>query len=300
MTLLEKHCLFGAYCLMVAGIHGRTLRSLYDYSRQDMSASHLVLIPFVSLAIAYQFRRTIFASVCHSARLGGGTGLVGAILGLAAMLLPGGDVLRLSLAVTSLIVMWIGGFLFLYGAPAARAALFPLAFLAFTIPIPPVLLDGVVGILKSGSAEVVDGLFTLTRTPHLREGFVFELPSVIIEIADECSGIRSTIALLLTTLLVGYLYLDRSWSRTLLVLMVIPVTILKNGIRIVALSLLSIHVDPGFLTGQLHHEGGIVFFLMALMMLVPVLVVLRRAENKSGLDTAGLGLQSLKSGRTTL
>ena len=56
--------------------------------------------------------------------------------------------------------------------------------------------------------------------------------------------------------------------------------ILKNAIRIVALTLLSIHVDPGFLTGQLHHEGGIVFFVLALVLTFPILVLLRSLETR--------------------
>jgi exosortase/archaeosortase family protein len=54
--------------------------------------------------------------------------------------------------------------------------------------------------------------------------------------------------------------------------------ILKNAIRIVSLTLLSVHVDPGFLTGQLHHEGGIVFFALALALTFPILVLLRSLE----------------------
>jgi exosortase/archaeosortase family protein len=54
--------------------------------------------------------------------------------------------------------------------------------------------------------------------------------------------------------------------------------VLKNAIRIVALTLLSIHVDPGFLTGQLHHEGGFVFFLLALVLMMPILALLRGLE----------------------
>jgi hypothetical protein len=62
------------------------------------------------------------------------------------------------------------------------------------------------------------------------------------------------------------------------VLAIIPVTVIKNGIRIVSLTLLSIHVDPGYLTGQLHREGGIAFFLLALGLLGLVLAALRAAE----------------------
>jgi exosortase len=179
------------------------------------------------------------------------------------------------------VVTWIGGFLLAFGGTAFRAALFPLLFLLFTIPIPIPIVQVATLWLKTGSAAATAALFSLTGTPYLREGFVFSLPNVVIEVADECSGIRSSIALLLTALLAGHSLLTRAWARAVIVLAILPVSILKNGIRIAALTLLSIHVDPGFLTGQLHHEGGIVFFLLALGMLAPLVVALRRYETVS-------------------
>jgi exosortase len=166
----------------------------------------------------------------------------------------------------------------LYGVDAFRAARFPLLFLGFMIPIPGIVLDGATYFLKGGSTEAVAGLFSLTRTPYYREGFTFSLADFVIVVADECSGIRSSIALLLTTLMAGHMFLGRAWTKTVLALAILPVVILKNGIRIASLSLLAMHVDPGFLTGQLHHEGGVVFFLLALAILGPVLFMLRRAE----------------------
>jgi exosortase len=196
---------------------------------------------------------------------------------------------KLALLVGALLVVWIGAFLLLFGWRALRAARFAVAFLVFTIPIPPVLIDGATELLKRGSADAVAALFTLTGTPYHREGFVFTLPRLMIEVADACSGIRSSIALILTTLLAGHMYLKSSWIKVLLVVAVLPVAILKNGLRIVSLSLLSIYVDPSFLAGRLHTDGGIVFFLLALALLLPVLTVLRRWEsltNKEHDDSA--------------
>jgi len=109
---------------------------------------------------------------------------------------------------------------------------------------------------------------------------VFSLPMFAIEVADACSGIRSSIALLLTGLLAGHMFLRDSWAKACVVAAILPVTILKNGIRIVTLSMLAIHVDPEFLTGQLHHEGGVVFFVLGLVILAPVLAVLRKSETR--------------------
>jgi exosortase len=188
------------------------------------------------------------------------------------------DITALAVRVAALVVLWIGGFLLLFGARAARAAAFPLGFLAFTVPLPPVVLDSMTQVLKAGSADAVALLFTLTGTPYFRSAFVFELPSVAIEVADACSGIRSSIALTLTSLMAGHLFLDRPWAKAVLVTVVLPITIVKNAIRIVTLSLLAVHVSPSFLTGQLHHDGGVLFFLLALSLLAPIMMLLRRWE----------------------
>ena len=45
--------------------------------------------------------------------------------------------------------------------------------------------------------------------------------------------------------------------------------LLKNGGR---------HVDNSFITGKLHHEGGLVFFLIALAILAPILFYLHNSE----------------------
>jgi exosortase/archaeosortase family protein len=54
--------------------------------------------------------------------------------------------------------------------------------------------------------------------------------------------------------------------------------IVKNGIRIATLTILAQYVDSGFLYGRLHHEGGVVFFLIGLALLLPVFLLLQRGE----------------------
>ena len=61
------------------------------------------------------------------------------------------------------------------------------------------------------------------------------------------------------------------------------VMIVKNGIRIVTLTLLAMYVDPSFLFGKLHRQGGIVFFLLGLLLLVPIYLALQVGESPSQL-----------------
>jgi exosortase/archaeosortase family protein len=79
-------------------------------------------------------------------------------------------------------------------------------------------------------------------------------------------------------LLVGELVLHSASRKLFLMLSVVPILILKNGARIVAVSLLSIYVDRGFLHGWLHASGGILFYLLGLTMLIPIVMALRKSE----------------------
>jgi exosortase len=183
---------------------------------------------------------------------------------------------------SAIVVLWLGGFLFIYGAAAFKTAIFPLLFLVFCIPIPIPVLNKTIDILRLGSTNMAYVILKLSGTPILREGFVFRLPNLSIEVAPECSGIRSGISILISGLLAGHLFLRSYWKRIVLVLIAVPVLIFKNALRIGTLSYLAVHFDPRILTSELHREGGIPFFVLGLLLLYPVLAVLMKSESKIG------------------
>jgi len=113
----------------------------------------------------------------------------------------------------------------------------------------------------------------------LREGLVFHLARVNIEVARECSGIRSTIALFILALPVVHYGLHSLWKKLFFLTCAFFMMILKNGVRIVTLTLLAMYVDPSFLFGTLHRDGGILFFLLGLLLLLPVFLLLQRGES---------------------
>jgi exosortase len=152
-------------------------------------------------------------------------------------------------------------------------------FLFLFIPLPEPVLNRVVYFLQKGSAEISALFFGLTPLPVLREGFVFHLPRFSIEVARECSGIRSSIALLVLAILVGHFFLRTWWKQVVFLLAGIVVMIVKNGIRIVTLTVLATYVDPGFLYGNLHREGGVVFFMIGLLLMAPVFWILQTGEH---------------------
>jgi exosortase len=295
MTLTTRSVLFAIYCLGVGLASWSSLAALYEHSQADNTASHIVLIPFISLGLVF-LRRDVIFSRPRTSRFGAGVIAIGLAWSTLTRLSVEPSTAQLSLLIAPIVVLWIGGFILFYGLESARAAAFPLLFLAFMVPFPPAMLQAASDFLKDGSTEVVALLFGLTGTPHVREGYVFALPFLAIEVADACSGIRSSIGLLITSLLAGYMFLRTPWKRAVLVFVVVPITIFKNAVRIVTLSLLTIHVDRTYITGQLHHEGGIVFFLISLALMTPVLFWLIRSERSLSRTPTGPTLQTLTPG----
>jgi exosortase len=274
--------LAGFTVLLVAAFWS-TLGQWYAVSRASEDASHLVLMPLVAAFLLHWRRASIFAD----ARLDGRflpLLLLLVVAALVAARLPleswaASD--RVSLRVALLVFTWIAALGLLYGGGALRRALFPLGMLLLMVPIPTWLLQHIIFFLQWGSAEGTALLFSLTSTPVYREGFTFLLPGVAIEVAEECSGIRSSMALLITGLLAGHLYLRSNMNKLWLALAVVPLAIAKNALRIVTLTYLAVHVDPGFLSGDLHNRGGTVFFVLTLFLLGVVLFALRWREGRA-------------------
>jgi exosortase len=194
---------------------------------------------------------------------------------------------QLSAVICGIVIIWLAEFVLFFGSKAAGIAIFPLALLFLAIPIPSAALDRVTVALQNSSASMSAILFRAIGVPTLRQGLIFSLPGFDIQIAPQCSGIRSSISLVIASGLAGYLVLRNTAHRTLLVAVTIPLVILKNAIRIVTLSTLTLYVDQGFLHGNLHHYGGLCFSLLDLVIVVPLLLQLHKSEERAAIAREG-------------
>jgi exosortase len=291
LFMSARTILFLAFSMVTIVIFYDYIRKLTTLSFQNELYSHIILIPLVSGYFIFSKRRELFSDVKYSFTSGMTIlfiGLVLYIIGLNQEIsLTQNDFL--SLIVFSAVTFWIGGFVFFYGLKSFRIGTFPLLFLFFLAPIPDVAIEKIILLLQMGSAEVTYGFFKLTGVRVLREGFTLNLAGISIEVAKQCSGIRSTIALFLTSIIAGELFLQTRWRKIAFVMSIFPITILKNGLRIVTLSLLGIYVDRRILFSELHKSGGIPFFVVALALLAPILWLLRKSENR--IKSSGLGTE---------
>ncbi len=266
-------------CVVAALFHS-TLATWIHFARTYDHYSHLVLIPLISAYVIYLERKEIFREVKTDlvpAAMTACAGLVPIVIAhLYRQSLNENDWLMFQML--GLVILVLALFVGLWGRHSARAARFSLAFLLLSVPLPYWFLDRFIETLRSGSAELTHLMFRLTGVPVLREGYVFILPHRSIAVAKECSGIRSGMAMLVLVILCGHLFLRSPARRVILFAVTLPLLIFKNALRIVVLTLLAEYVDPSFLTGHLHRDGGVVFFATTFAIVAIILHFLRRSE----------------------
>src|SRR5271166_4830912 len=178
---------------------------------------------------------------------------------------------RLSIQMLALITYWVGSFVLFWGTAVFRKLLVPLLFLYGMVPVPEIVLNTSIEGLQRGSAMVARLLFGVAGIPVAQNGMMLTIPGLTIEVAKECSSIRSSLLLLITTMLLAQVMLRSPLSKILAIAIALPGT----------------RVDAGFLTGRLHRQGGIVFFLISLLLIFLMVRLLEVGEK----STQRLGLR---------
>lgn len=282
--LPSRPAAFLGFVLLTLLLFRNPLQTLVSLAWNDERYTYLLAVPLLSAGMIVLKRGRIFAMTEWSLK----AGVVPALLSVAAWLAAAtwaariGAVEGLSLYGAAVALAWSGGFGFCFGLAAVRAAAFPLAFLLLMAPMPELLMHKAEVALQHGSADVTQALMKLTGMTFFREGLTFALPGFNIEVARECSGIRSSTVFWITAAAASYLFLKSSWSRLALIILTVPILIFKNAVRITTLSWLGVNVTQDVLHGDLHRQGGVPFGLIAIVLLIPAVVGLRRLEDWTG------------------
>lgn len=270
---------FVAFLGLLTLLFTSLLSTLVAYALNSELHSYIILVPFISGYVLY-IHREQFPQGYHSSISWAVLFFVGGLVSLAAAIATGRfQPTLIALAFVCFVVT--AGFVFL-GKDWMKAATFPFAFLLFTVPLPDSTVRWLETISKLASADCANFILHLTGTPVLRDGTIFQLPGIAIEVAQECSGIRSSWILVIASILTAYLFLGRSSNRLLLVAVAIPLGILRNGFRIAVIALLCVSFGPRMIHSPIHTHGGPLFFALSLIPLFFFLWLLRRREKTFG------------------
>jgi exosortase C (VPDSG-CTERM-specific) len=277
-----KRLAFLALVLIIC--FAKPLLDLARYALHSELFSYIPLIPFISAYLIWGRKKEIPAA--WSSALGAGALALGAGL----VLLGGYGWARhsgwkpaledyLSVMTASFLLLLLSAAMAVLGGRTLRAIVFPVALLLFMIPYPRVMLEATNRFFDQTSASAACGFFWLARTPLVKEGLELHLPGFSLLVAPECSGIHSTLVLLITSLLAGYLFLDTGWKRAVLTVFVLPLAIARNGFRIWVIGELCVHISPKMIDSPIHHQGGPIFFLLSLIPFFLLLIFLRKSES---------------------
>lgn len=273
-----------AFSLVVA-IFAWPLWQWARFAAADELQSHLLCVPLVSLYLLALRRKAIQPGgpapgwVLFWAGTAGLTGL--AYCSGVALGYPWGGSDALTFGILAFVCGVLAVAVNAWGTLGVREVLFPLGFLFGMVPLPAVAVGFIQNVLQWTTAEVLTGLYKVTGLPAIRDGLAFQLPTITLEIAQECSGIHSTLVLIYTGLVGGYLFLRAPWHRVALVAVTIPLGIVRNAVRVWVLSWLCIHVGPQMIDSPVHHRGGPFFFALTVGVLGLLMVILRRRERRS-------------------
>jgi len=261
---------------------GKPLFDLLRIAAKDDLYSYIPLIPLISIYLVWLQKKSL-PRLSEPARKLAALFFAGGLTTIAVYLFVVrsaslADEDYLAVTIFAFLLFFTGACCLFFGKEMLRAIAFPIGLLVFMIPFPEFVRHGIETFLQCGSAFVAAGLFKLSGMPVYQDGLMFRLPGFNLEVATECSGIRSSLMLFIMSLLTGYLFLRKPWNRTMLALAVIPLALLRNGFRVFVIGQLCVRVGPEMINSPIHRHGGPLFFILALLPLFLLLIFLRKSE----------------------
>lgn len=247
--------------LLIAIYWGVTAKLVYDwYTEPDFS--HGFLVPLFSAYLVWTKRAAIRKIPVEQSW--GGVPLV--IAGIFTLFLGiyGAELFldRISL------VMLLGGLIWtMAGRRMLRELRFPLLVLLLAIPWPAVVYNQITFPLQIFASKLASAALPLFGVPVMRDGNIIQLPSMQLEVAEACSGIRSLMSLVTAAIFYGYFLEPSVKRRVILALAAIPIAVLANGVRILGTGLGVQYWDPDKALGFFHEFSGWLIFVFSLVLL---------------------------------
>jgi len=264
-------------------LFSKPLLDLIQLSLNTELHSHLILIPIVTVYFAWLKKDALPEPQTPSVALAILPGICGVGLLVYSWTSRGFDSLEDAIAVTTFayILLVIALAFASFGTNTLKAQRFSLLFLLFLVPVPSLVQTWLNTFFQFTSAEVSYQLVRSANIPIFRpHPLTFELPTIELHVAPSCSGIRSSLVLLITSTVAGKLFLQSKWKRWLLVFFIIPLAIVRNGFRIFTISYLCANVGPHMIDHWIHHKGGPFFFGLSLIPFFALLYWLWKKEPK--------------------
>ena len=262
--------------LLIAIYWSVVTKLVYDwYTQPDFS--HGFLVPLFSAYLVWTKRETLRKTPVRQSWAG--VPLI--LLGIVTLFL-GIYGAELFLARLSLLML-LGGLIWaLAGREMLRELRFPLLALLLGIPWPKVIYNQITFPLQILASKLASAALPLFGVPVMRDGNIIQLPSMPLEVAEACSGIRSLMSLFTAAVFYGYFLEPSAKRRVILALAAIPIAVFANGARIVGTGLAVQYWDPDKALGFFHEFSGWLIFVVSLILLYLLHTAMNLSRRQGG------------------
>jgi exosortase len=263
--------------VLIVAIYYRVLGKLvYDwYTNPDFS--HGFLVPVFSAYLMWTKRDALRRTPVQQSW--SGVYLVAAAIFTLFLGIYGAE---LFLSRLSLVMLLAGLVWTLAGRAVLKELRFPLLVLLLAIPFPAVIYNQITFPLQIFASKMASAILPVFGVPVLRDGNIIQLPSMRLEVAEACSGIRSLMSLFTAAVFYGYFLEPSPRRRVILALASLPIAVLANAARIVGTGLAVQYWDPDKALGFFHEFSGWLMFVISLVCLYLLHSLMRLQKRVSG------------------
>lgn len=254
--------LHGAVWLLMSMMYAPVFFQLYQSRWEAIDYTHAYFILPVSLWMAWRKRAQLAELARRLAPAPDDMlGLGAAIVGFLMFFFGWRQSFLLIMSLSLIPVLW-GTVRYLYGAPVAKAVLFPILYLLFLVPPPLGILDNITLPMRYAISDAAYHILRVFDYPIVKNGLMLTMKQDDIFMGAPCSGFRSLITMMaLTVAYVSFIKGDRA-KKLILVASGIPLALFGNLIRVMGMCLMTYYAGHEAAEGLFHDSSGMIIFLV--------------------------------------
>lgn len=192
----------------------------------------------------------------------------------------------------------VASFMFSMYGWRIRHLFFPLLILLFIVPMPPFINRMLTFQMKLAASTLSVEMLRAAGVSVLQDGNILDLGVNKLQVVDACSGLRYIVSMLLMSLLIGHFFSNGLWRKIVLVLLVYPLSIFINAVRIFLAGILTVNDLQHYNEGAYHDAQGTIAFLVAGAILFFVAKILQKIGTiRKRMKEKDEGAKSLPFGR---